>query len=307
MAERAVGAAEAGRGHLQPRRAKPGVGDLEALVHLAEDVLRRHAAIVEFEDGVRVAAVAHVAIAVADGEALGALVDEECGDALLAAARRVLLAGRHEGDGEARDVGVADEVLGAVQHPVPALGARVGLHAAKVRPRARFGHGEAVPCLAPDAGREVARALVGRAGEQDVRGARDAGPVQGIVRPAKLAFVEKPAQRIEARAPHLGGHVGGIEARGHRLGLDLADEVGAQMAGAFDLGLVRIEFRFHEGSGRLHDHALFVAQSEVHLALMDRRCRSCHRRQAPGQRSSARPPRRGRRPCRPRPLGPRAA
>jgi hypothetical protein len=40
-------------------------------------------------------------------------------------ARRLFLAGGHEGDGEAGDIGVADEVLGAVQHPVAAVGRAV--------------------------------------------------------------------------------------------------------------------------------------------------------------------------------------
>jgi hypothetical protein len=85
VAQRAVGAAEAGGGDLQAGGAQPGVGHLEALVHLAQHVLGRHAAVVEFEDRVGIAAVADVAIAVAHGEARRALVDEEGGDLLLLA------------------------------------------------------------------------------------------------------------------------------------------------------------------------------------------------------------------------------
>ena len=67
VAERAFGAAEAGRRDLQPRRAEPGVGDLETLVHLAQHLAGRQPAIVEFEDRIGVAAMRDVAVAVADG------------------------------------------------------------------------------------------------------------------------------------------------------------------------------------------------------------------------------------------------
>ena len=58
MFQRALGAAEAGGGHLQARGAQPVVGDFEALVHFAQHLRLVHAAIVEFEDAVVVAAVA---------------------------------------------------------------------------------------------------------------------------------------------------------------------------------------------------------------------------------------------------------
>jgi hypothetical protein len=75
--ERAVGTAEAGGAHLQPGCAEPCVGDLKALVDFAEHVFSRNAAIVEFQDGVGVAAMGDVAVAVADGKAWRALVDKK--------------------------------------------------------------------------------------------------------------------------------------------------------------------------------------------------------------------------------------
>ena len=83
--------------------------------------LLRQAAVVEFEDRVGVAAMRDVAVAVAHGEARRALVDEEGGDLLALAARRLFLAGRHEADGEVGDVGMADEVLRAVEDEVVAV------------------------------------------------------------------------------------------------------------------------------------------------------------------------------------------
>ncbi len=89
--ERALGAAEAGRRHLQARRAEPGVGNLEALVHLAEHRGARHAAIVELQDAVVVAAVRDVAVTVAHGEPGMPLVDQERGQRRARAARSLRL------------------------------------------------------------------------------------------------------------------------------------------------------------------------------------------------------------------------
>ena len=214
---------------------------------------------------VGIAAVADVAVAVAHGEALGALVDEEGGDQLLRAARGLFLARRHEDDGEAGDVGMADEMLGAVQHPVVAVLPRAGLHAAQVRPGAGFGHRQAIPGLAPDAGHQILLALFGIARQQDVRRPRHAGPVQGIVGPAQFLFVKQPGQRIEPRAAHLGRHVGGVKPGRHRLRLDLADQLHRQMAGALDHLLMRIKLVLDKGARRVDDHLLFFGQSEIHL------------------------------------------
>src|SRR4051812_37821263 len=106
-----------------------------------------------------------VAVAVAHGEALGALVDEERGDLLAFAARAVLLARGHEDDSEIGDVGMADEMLGAVEHPVAALFDRARFHAAQVRASAGLGHRQTVPLLAADAGEEISLPLLRRTGE----------------------------------------------------------------------------------------------------------------------------------------------
>src|SRR5690606_9906340 len=119
--------------------------------------------------------------AIAHGEARRSLVDEKGGDLLALAAWAVLLARGHEDDGKSGDVGVADEMLGAVEDPVVAVLTRGGLHAAQIRPRAGLGHGEAVPGLAADAGVEILLLLLVRTGKQDVRRPRHAGPVQRIV------------------------------------------------------------------------------------------------------------------------------
>ena len=93
-----------------------------------------------------------VAVAGPHLEARDALVDQERGDQLALAARGVLLAGGGEQNDEVRMVGVADEVLGAVDDEVVALAHRGGLHAAQVRARARLGHRQAIDALAAHAG-----------------------------------------------------------------------------------------------------------------------------------------------------------
>ena len=169
-------------------------------------------------------------------------------------------------DGEIGDVGMADEMLGAVEHPVVAVLDGGRLHAAQIGAGARLGHGEAVRFLAANAGEQIFFALLRRAGEQDVRGPRHAGPVQRVVGAAELLLVEQPGHRIEPGAADIGRHVGGIEPGFDRLGLELLDQVAAQHAGALDLLLMRIELVLDEGARRLDDQPLFFRKAEIHGA-----------------------------------------
>ena len=105
----------------------------------------------------------------------------------------------------------------STQSPPSSHGGR--LHAAQVGAGAGLGHGEAIRFLAADAGKQIFLALLRRAGEQDVRGPRHAGPVQRIVGAAELLLVEQPGHRIEPGAADIGRHVGGIKPGRDRLGL----------------------------------------------------------------------------------------
>src|SRR5690606_29190105 len=117
----ALGTSETGRCNLQAGSAEPGIGELETLVSLAENLLLGQAAIVELKDSVGVTAMRDVPVSVADGEPRRALVDEEGGDLLPSAAPRgigpIFLARGHEYDGETGNIRVADEMLCAVEHP----------------------------------------------------------------------------------------------------------------------------------------------------------------------------------------------
>ena len=104
------------------------------------------------------------------------------------------------------------------------------LHAAQVGAGAGLGHGEAVRLLAADAGRRgISRAARACRRSRMFEGRADAGPVQRVVGAAELLLVEQPGQRIEAGAADILRHVGGVEAGGDRLGLELFDQLAAQV------------------------------------------------------------------------------
>src|SRR3954447_27076090 len=162
--------ADAGGGDGEPRGVEPGVHQLEALALLAQDLGVGDVAPVEVEDAVAVAAVGNALVARPDLETGRATVDEEAGDPLLGTGLRLLGPGRDEDDREVGEVGVADEVLGAVDHPVAAVATGRRLHRAHVGARLGLGHGEAVDLQAAHRGQEVAIPLLLVAAAQDVRG-----------------------------------------------------------------------------------------------------------------------------------------
>ncbi len=159
---------------------------------------------------------------------------------------------------------MADEMLGAVEHPVVAILHGGRLHAAQVGAGARLGHRQAVPFLAADAGEQIFFALLRRAGQQDVGGTRHAGPVQRVIGAAEFLLVEQPGHRIEPGAADIGRHVGGIEPGLDRLDLDLLDQFAAQHAGALHLLLMRIKLVLDERARRLDDEFLLLRQAEIH-------------------------------------------
>jgi len=148
----------------EPGGVEPLIHHLETAVHLAEDLRRRQAAVVEAQDTVVISAVGDRPVSFADFEPRNAAIHQQAGDAFLRAAGRGLLPGRHEYDDEIGDVRVADEMLGAVDDEIVAVAARKGLHAADIGPRVRLGHGQRVQFLTLDAGRQVTLALLVVAG-----------------------------------------------------------------------------------------------------------------------------------------------
>jgi hypothetical protein len=118
--QRALGAAQAGRRDLQARRPEPGIGDLEAAVQFAEYRALGHAAVVEFENAVGIAAVRDVLVARPHFESRVPMSIKNAVIFLALALRRGLLARGGEQDHVIRVIGMADEMLGAVDDEVPA-------------------------------------------------------------------------------------------------------------------------------------------------------------------------------------------
>src|SRR5947199_5248981 len=102
------------------------------------------AAIGEFENAVVVAPMRDIAIAVPDHEARMALVDKEGGDELLLAARSFFFARGGKKNGEVYNIGMADEMLDAIDDEIIAFLNRRAFHAAHIGARTRFGHCQAV-------------------------------------------------------------------------------------------------------------------------------------------------------------------
>ena len=117
-----------------------------------------------------VSAMRHRVVARSNLEPRGIAVDQETGDLLLAAPVGLFYAGRNEYDAEIRDIGVADEMLGAVDDPVIAIRFRLTLHAANVRACIRLGHRQRIEFLTADDRRQVFFALLTFTGDQDAGG-----------------------------------------------------------------------------------------------------------------------------------------
>ncbi len=64
--------------------------------------------------------------------------------------------------------------------------------------------------------------------------------------------------------PGVIGDIGRIKPGGDGLGLNLPEQVHAQMPGSLDPGLVREKLPFDKDPRRFHDHLLFVGQGKIH-------------------------------------------
>src|SRR5262249_50862231 len=96
----------------------------------------------------------------ADRESRGAVVDEESRYRRALAPWSGLGAGHGEQHNEVGDVGIADEVLGAVDDPVPAGPPGPGLHRTDIRACPGLRHRQAVDALAADRRQQIGLHLV---------------------------------------------------------------------------------------------------------------------------------------------------
>ena len=236
-------------------------------MRLAENLRGRQSAVLECENRVVVATVRDRVVAGADVEAGRAPIHQETGNELRWTARGVLLAGGHEHDDEVRDVGMGDEVLGAVEDPVVTVRSRGALHAADVRTGSGFRHRQRIEPLAPGAWEKVALALVGVAGHED---SGRAAPVhcQRHGCAAEFAFEKGEGQVVEPAATHLDRQIRRVEAEFDDLALDRLAKLRRHAPGPLHRLLVGVEFTRDELANGVHDQLLFACESEVHAALL---------------------------------------
>ena len=100
-------------------------------------------------------------------EAGRAAIHQEAGNFLFRAPVGLFRAGGDEYDAKICNVGVADEVLGAIDDPVVTVRFCRALHAANIRTGVRFGHGQCIEFLATDDRRQVFLALLVVAANED--------------------------------------------------------------------------------------------------------------------------------------------
>ena len=112
LVEGGLGAAEGGGGDVEPAAVEAGHGVAEAVALGAEQVVGRDRAGVELDLGGRLRLPAHLALLGAEGEAGGAGLDEEGGDAL-----RAVAAGAGHDQVEVGEAAAGDEGLGAGERP----------------------------------------------------------------------------------------------------------------------------------------------------------------------------------------------
>ena len=124
---------------------------------------------------------------------------------------------------------MADEVLGAVDHPVAAVAPGRGLHRAHVRAGLGLGHGEAVDPLAARGRQQIALALLRVAAAQDV-GRPAPEHRQRVGRAAQLPLEQREGQMVEPAAAELLGNVRRVEAQLLHLARDLAPDLGRHLA-----------------------------------------------------------------------------
>ena len=230
---------------------------------LAEDLRHRNAAVVEVDDHVVVAAVRDAVVAVDDLAARRVEVDEEAGDQLLRAAAGLLLAAGGEQDHVVGEVGVADEVLGAVDHVVVAVAHGAALHPAHVAAGVGLAHRHAVDAFAGDRRDRGTRrsdrrctpagcCWVGRrCSAAHTRPRRTRG------RPSVTP------KRVEAAAAQLGRHVGRVQPGVDRALLDLLHQLRRDLAQLLDLLLVREQLALGERANGVDDHLLLVGEGEI--------------------------------------------
>src|SRR5436190_7127535 len=247
----------------RPRAVEDPHRDPEPLALLAEQVVRRHAAVVEEQLAGRRALDPHLRLDPADLEARRLRLDHEGRDARVTG-RGV---GLGEDDVDPGNAGVGDEPLGAVDHVLTAFEPRLGAHRGRVRSRPGLAQRIGRQPLAARELRQEALLLLLRAGELDPERAQLLhGEDQAASGADFRDLLDRDERHQRARAcaaVHLVEH----DPEDLVLAEEL-DDVPRELGALVDLGRPRRDPLAREVADQIADLALLVGQRLVGHAAM---------------------------------------
>src|SRR5215472_5216851 len=273
------GPPDAGCRHGEPARPEPLAQQVKPSSLGAEQCGAGDPAVGERQLAMVVATMGYRRCAAADRESRGAVVDEESRYRRALAPRSFLGAGHGEQHHEVGDIGIADEVLGAVDDPVAASPPGPGLHRTDIRAGSGLRHRQAVVALTADRRQEIGLHLAVLAGPQDVTGPGNQR-LQRPRRPPELALGQGHSHGIEATAAQLGREVRGVKAGRERLAADLSRQLIRHRVEPFDQILVWFQLAADKVADRGNHGTLFLVKPKIHglslppfLAAVDRLAR----------------------------------
>jgi len=191
------------------------------------------------------------------------VVDQKAGDELAGPARCFLFARRGKQDRVIGDIGIGDEMFGAIDDEVFAITHGPGFHGAQVRAGLRFGHGQTLDPLAPDGGQQILLDLIALAGTQNVGRARH-GILQGKGCAAQFDLHQRHGEGIEAAAAQVLGHVGCIKTVFDGATVNLLDQFGANIIAGLDLILIGHQLLIDKTADRFDNQVLFFRECKIH-------------------------------------------
>ena len=187
----------------------------------------------------------HRIVTRADFKPRRATVDQEAGDFFLLAARRFFFAGSDKDDNEVGDVGVADEMLAAIDDPVAAVQFGIAFHAAHVGTGTGFGHRQCVEFFTLDRREQVLFLLLGVAGLQNAgRTPEEYG--EAIRGATEFAFQQSEVEIVQSATAEFVGNIGREITRFEALVANFMAEFQRHFAGTLNLGFVWVDFVFNK-------------------------------------------------------------
>src|SRR5215469_5990302 len=257
------GPPHAGSRHGEPARPEPLAQQVKPVSLGAEQGGAGDPAVGERQLAMVVATMGYRRCAAADRETRGAVVDQESRYRRALAPRSLLGAGHGKQHNEVGDVGIADEVFGAVDDPVTARPPGPGLHRTDVRAGPGLRHRQAVDALAADRRQQIGLHLVVLAGAQDVTGPGH----QRLQRPrgrSQLALGQRHPHGIETTAAQFGREVRGVKAGREGLAADIFRQLIGHRVEPFDQVLVWYQLATDKVAHRGNHGTLFLVKSKIH-------------------------------------------